>query len=221
MNKYNNLNLRRQFATELYQFGMFKDKTTSAEGKGFRLKLHQTKPEAPLSPYYIDLRVLRSYPTTAKTTAINLFEEMIRGFPCDALADVPTAITPIVSSLSDRTKIPMITPRASKDHGSEGSIDGIWTKRAMALLFDDLITEAHSKLEAVRILRANGVRVRHVFVLLDRQQGGKAKLTDKGLILHSVFTITELLRLYYDMGIIKPDLYREIWAYQLAELGIK
>lgn len=208
--------LRQQFGLELFRLGMFKDKTQSPDGKGFRLKLHQTKPNAPLSPYYIDLRLLRSYPTSIKGTAVGLFREMIDGYPCDVLADVPTAITPIVSSLSDRTQVPMITPRAPKDHGSGGSIDGIWPKGAIALLFDDLVTEAHSKLEAAKVLRESGVQVEHVFVLLDREQGGNVQLGAEGLTLHATFTISELLDFYHDNGTISSDLYGEIQAYRAS-----
>ena len=209
--------LKRRFAMELHQFRMFKDKSKSPDGKGFRLKLHETRPDAPLSPYYIDLSILRSYPTTVKVTAVDLFERMIMGFPYDVLADVPTAITPVVSSLSDRLRDPMITPRVPKSHGGRGNIDGIWPEGAVALLFDDLVTEAHSKLEAAQVLRASGIQVQHVFVLLDREQGGEAQLATAGLMLHTVFTISELLELYRDMGTIGSDLYEEIQAYRRAQ----
>src|SRR3989344_1111456 len=172
--------LKRRFAGELYRLGMFRDKIGSPDGKGFRLKLHQSRPDAPLSPYYIDLRILRSHPTTAKITAVHLFEEMFDGFAYDVFADVPTAITPVVSSLSDRLGTPMITPRTAKGHGGGGNIDGIWSKGDIALLLDDLVTEAHSKLEAAQVLRAGGIEVRNVFVLLDREQNGKAQLKAEG-----------------------------------------
>lgn len=207
--------LRRTFAEQLYDLRMFKDKTRSPEGKGFRLKLHQTKPDAPLSPYYLDLRVLRSYPKTAKAAAVQLFQFMMTGLGADVLADVPTAITPVVSSLSDLTGIPMITPRPAKDHGAGGNIDGVWSADgAVAVLFDDLVTEAHSKIEAALVLRASGIRVEDVVVLVDREQGGRRQLAESGLNLYAVFTITELLTLYREIGKISLELYEEIAAYR-------
>ncbi|MDO8471370.1 MAG: hypothetical protein Q7S49_02070 [bacterium] len=211
------MNIKERFAVDLRQLGMFKDKNQSPGGKGFRLKLHESQPDAPLSPYYIDLRALRSHPTTAKITAVDLFEEMIDGFAYDVFADVPTAITPVVSSLSDRLETPMVTPRATKGHGSGGNIDGAWFEEDIALLFDDLVTGAHSKIEAARVLRAGGIEVRHVFVLLDREQGGNAQLKTEDLALHAAFTISELLRLYHEEGTISPDLYEEIQAYRAAQ----
>lgn len=208
---------KKQFAVYLHQYGMFRDKTKSPDGKGFRLKLHETKPEAPLSPYYVNLRFLRSYPTTAKSTAVEIFREMMDGLRCDVLADVPTAITPVVSSLSDRTGIPMITPRAPKSHGDVGNIDGAYTEGAKVLLFDDLTTKADSKLESAKVLRSNDLVVTTVFVLLDREQGGRKRLETEGLSLHAAFTISELLQLYRDMGILRESFYQEIEEYQASQ----
>ena len=42
----------------------------------FRLKLHEREPDAPLSPIYVDLRVLRSWPD-AIDTAVAVLAEMI------------------------------------------------------------------------------------------------------------------------------------------------
>ena len=38
----------------------------------FRLKLHETQPDAPLSPMYVDLRVLRSFPDALDATVAAL-----------------------------------------------------------------------------------------------------------------------------------------------------
>ena len=214
--------LKRAFAEQLYDLRMFKDKTRSPDGKGFRLKLHQSKPDAPLSPFYIDLRVLRSYPQTAKRTARMLFEFMLNGLGAEVLADVPTAITPIVSSVSDRTGIPMITPRPAKDHGAGGNIDGIWSvDGATAVLFDDLVTEAHSKIEAATVLLNAGITVKDVVVLVDREQGGRKQLEAVGLTLHTAFTITELLALYRDTGKISQHLYGEIARYLEQQTAVR
>src|SRR5262245_7112344 len=92
----------------------------------FRLKLHEQRPEAPLSPIYLNLRVLRSFPDALDATVAAL-SEMIetRNLRCDRYADVPMAATPIVAVLSHLTRIPMITPRPeAKTHGLGGNIDG-------------------------------------------------------------------------------------------------
>src|SRR6478752_3977552 len=78
----------------------------------FRLKLHETQPDAPLSPIYVDLRTLRSFPD-ALDAAVAALAEMIqaRGLTFTRYADVPQAATPLVAVLMHLTRIPMITPR--------------------------------------------------------------------------------------------------------------
>ncbi|MEK9172002.1 MAG: hypothetical protein AAB782_02095 [Patescibacteria group bacterium] len=171
-------------------------------------------PRRPPSPFYLDFRLLQSYPESAKHIAVMIFAEMIRGYPCNFLAGVPTAILPVVSSLSDRTSIPMITPRTDrKSHGTGTTIDGAWFKGTTALGFDDLITGAYSKLEAITILRDKGVQIKDIFVLVDREQGGAAALATEGVTLHAAFTISELLELYRDIGSMSLELYQEIRTY--------
>ena len=52
--------LERELALELFHCGAFKNKTRSAEGLGYTLKLHEKHPEAPLSPFYMNLPGLTS-----------------------------------------------------------------------------------------------------------------------------------------------------------------
>ncbi|OGM11547.1 hypothetical protein A2W13_02320 [Candidatus Woesebacteria bacterium RBG_16_36_11] len=177
----------------------------------FRLKLHEQHPDAPLSPIYIDLRMLRRDPK-AKGYAVEEYALLVRFIKFDLLADVPTAATPLVSSLSDRLGVGMITPRTdSKGHGTGAKIDGLLPKDVgkKAILIDDLITRADSKIEAVDVLRAQGLKVEDVVVLIDREQGGKEQLEQKGLKLHSVFTMQQLLNFYRRVEIISETQYQD------------
>ena len=177
----------------------------------FRLKPHDKNPEAPLSPVYIDLRVLRRFPE-AKQAAVDVYQELVRPLEFDLLADIPTAATPLVSSLSDRLGVGMVTPRTDdKAHGTGAKIDGLQgsDKGKVAVLIDDLVTMADSKLEAVSILTAQGVRVNDVVVLIDREQGGQQQLAAEGLALHSALTMNQMLKYYVRIGKISPDFYRD------------
>lgn len=122
------------------------------------------------SPIYIDIRKIRSFPRQ-KLEIVRAYEDML--IPIFAqnpdqnyvLADIPTSITPIVSTLSDRTGYPQITPRIDqKEHGSGASIDGDWKPGSVAIVIDDLITTAKSKLEAIEILEAQDIKVEDVVV---------------------------------------------------------
>jgi uridine monophosphate synthetase len=180
----------------------------------FRLKLHEQHPDAPLSPIYVNLRVLRSYPD-ALDAAVAVLTELIdmHGLQFDRYADVPMGATPLVAVLSHLTRVPMITPRAPKTHGLDGSIDGAYSPGETVLLLDDLVTHAESKLEAVRVLEANGLRVRDVAVLIDREQGGPGQLAAAGYTLHAATRLTQLLAYLHRTGGIDAAQYAAATSY--------
>ena len=210
--------LMQTVAEGLIANGLIMTKEQSPEGKGFRLKLHETNPDAPLSPVYVNLRLLRSLPKllseVAKIYESKIFVEMYQdGVEFDKLSDVPTAATPIVTLISQNTGIPMITPRESKSHGSGAIIDGIYEAGQKVLLVDDLVTKADSKIAAAKVLEAEGLVVEHVIVLVDREQGGKEQLEKSGYKLHSIFKLSELLDFYHKKGKMTQETYDEIKAY--------
>jgi len=173
----------------------------------FKLKLYDVRPEAPLSPIYIDLRILRRFPQ-AKLAAVDAYQELASNLKFDLLADIPTAATPLVASLSDRLGIGMITPRMDpKGHGTGAKIDGFLDsdKGKVVLLMDDLVTKADSKLEAAQVLIQNGLIVNDVVVLVDREQGGREELAEKSLKLHAAMTMTKMLDFYARIGRINAN----------------
>jgi len=178
----------------------------------FKLKLHEKNPEAPLSPVYIDLRVLRRFPE-AKAAAINVYQELLQPLRFDLLADILTAATPFVSSLSDRLGVGVITPRTdAKTHGSGAKIDGMLDsdKGKTVVLIDDLVTRADSKLEAAEILTSQGLIVNDIVVLIDRKQGGKEQLAADGFNLHAALTMDKMLDFYVRIGKLSQARYQDI-----------
>ncbi len=196
----------QKLATTLFDIGAIKF-------GAFKLKLHERMPDAPLSPIYIDLRLLRSFPD-ALDLAVSVYRELAGELEYDVYADVPTAATPIVAVLSHETRVPMITPRTdSKGHGTLGSVDGVFTPGSVALLVDDLITSADSKLEAAAILAENGVVVHDIVVLIDREQGGPENLMNRGYRCHAAFQLTDLLDFYLGTRKITQRQYEETRSY--------
>lgn len=180
---------RRTFALQLIEIGAVKF-------GAFRMKLHDKKPDAPLSPIYIDLRIIRSFPIVMDS-AIQVYKELLEGLSFDLLADVPTAATPFVAILSRDMKIGMISPRKEqKEHGTTVKVEGVFEKSSTVLLVDDLITQADSKSEAIRTLEEHGLVVKDVVVLIDREQGGKQQLERAGYMCHAAFGLSELLSLF-------------------------
>ncbi len=171
----------------------------------FRLKLHERSPEAPLSPFYIDLRLIRSRPHLLQLVA-RLLGEVSKKLKFDLLADIPTAATPIVAVMSVQMNVPMVSPRlVAKTHGIVGQIDGVFESGMRVLLVDDLVTKADSKFPPIEVLEQNGLTVEDVLVLLDRQQGGGVQVAEAGYNIHSGVVISDLLEQL--RGQITPDAF--------------
>ncbi len=184
----------------------------------FRLKLHERQPDAPLSPIYVNLRVLRSYPD-ALDTAVEALAEVIErdDLRFDRYADIPMAATPLVAVLSHITRVGMITPREPKTHGLSGTIDGAFDLGDTILVIDDLVTHADSKIEAIRVLEANGLHVRDVAVVVDREQGGPEQVAAAGYTLHAAVRLGQLLDYWRESDSIDDATYARVKAYQTQE----
>jgi len=198
--------LYKRISDGLFDIGAVKFNT-------FRLKHHGTNPGVPLSPFYIDLRLLRSH-QCLMDLVVAVYMRLCVKLKFDRIADVPTASTPIVSILANRLRVPMISPRKSKNYGLKGSIDGAFGKGETVLVCDDLITTASSKFEAIKILEENGLEVKQVLVLIDRGQSGKRELEKKGYELINVFEFRDLLWYYYLCGKrINQQIFNETMEY--------
>jgi uridine monophosphate synthetase len=198
---------KQRFAEDLFEIGAIKF-------GAFRLKLHEKNPDAPLSPIYLDLRLLQSYPKILKGAAIILMNIAdSEGIEFDLFAGVPTAAIPLVTTLSQETSIPMITPREAKTHGSGATIDGAYKPGQRVLLVDGLITKADSKIAAIKTLEANDLIVHDVIVLVDREQGGAKQLQESGYRLWAALTLSELLNFYLATKRINQTKHEEVKDY--------
>ena len=146
-----------------------------------------------LSPIYVDLRVLVSHPNVLRNVASELIK-ITKPLHFDRIAGIPYAAIPIATAVSLQANYPMIYPRKEqKDYGTKKEIEGEFKPGETVLVYDDLITTGASKFEAIRPLEEAGLKVKDIIVLVDREQGGKKELAEKGYELHSVFTIGEML----------------------------
>lgn len=190
---------------------------------GFRLKLHDKYPEAPLSPVYFDFRVLPIYPKVLSTVADVYRQLAERAEPYDAVLGIPDAGVPLATALSLKSNDPQIVMRKTEKtgHGIEGQfLTPIPNDITTVLLVDDLMTTAASKEEAIAKLKIAGLEVADVIVLLDRNQDGKgkARLAESGVSSHAAFTMGQLLDYYARTGKITIEQYRDIRS-RLAELS--
>lgn len=63
-------------------------------------------------------------------------------------------------------------------------IEGCYDATSRCVVFEDVVTTGSSVLETVKSLQDVGVAVKHVIVIVDREQGAGDTLTKAGLVLH-------------------------------------
>ena len=154
-----------------------------------RFELHSGK----ISPIYIDLRLLASYPDALRQSAA-AYRHILEDQAFDLLAATPLAGLPIGTAISLDMNVPLIYPRQSaKSYGTGKQIEGRWKIGQTAVVIDDLITTGDSLLKGIAFLKAAGIRVQSAVVLIDREQGGKKTLREQGYSLLSAITLSQML----------------------------
>jgi uridine monophosphate synthetase len=158
-----------------------------------------------ISPIYIDLRRLISYPRLLAQVAA-AYLPILKGLSFQRLAALPYAAIPIAAAVSLQGDYPFIYPRKeTKDYGTRAEIEGDFQPGETAAVIDDLATTGGSKFEAIHKLTAAGLLVRDVVVLVDRQSGAREALAKAGYTLHAVLTMTGMLDHWQATGRLPPE----------------
>lgn len=82
------------------------------------------------------------------------------------------------------------TPKA---HGQTKLIEGNFKKGQTVVVLDDVVTRGESTLTAIDAVEKEGGKIAFVAVLVDRQEGGRQKIEERGYTVHPLFTKEELL----------------------------
>ena len=163
------------------------------------------------SPFYVDLRRVMSDPELLRDVGMAYASLIGPDSPLanqkfDRIAGIPVAALPLATAATLTTGIPMIFPRMqAKEHGTGLQIEGEFKAGDEVLLLDDLITTGKSKIEALAVLKAGGVKVNHLVVLLERGAQGRKDMAAEGVQLHAFAHISEFLPLCQDMGLVSAD----------------
>lgn len=145
------------------------------------------------SPIYVDLRMCVSYPNVLRGVSEALWN-LIKNLSYDRICGVPYTALPIATAISLYHDKPMVMRRKEvKDYGTRKAIEGAFNKGETCLVIEDMVTSGSSVFETIEPLEHEGLIVSDVAVLLDREQGGRAHIEEKGYALHSVMTISEIL----------------------------
>ena len=144
------------------------------------------------SNVYIDLRLLVSAPSLLEEAA-RQYARYVERLKPDLLAGVPYAALPIATAVSLLTGVPMIYPRKeAKQHGLGREIEGTYSPGQRVAVIEDLVTTGGSTLRTVELLRAAGLTVKDVVVLIDREQGAAENLAKAGVQLHAPIRMSEM-----------------------------
>ena len=158
-----------------------------------------------ISPIYIDLRQLVSFPKLLEHVA-RAYLPILTKLSFDRLAGLPYAALPITTAISIQAGWRMIYPRKeTKLYGTKVEIEGIYNKGERIVIIDDLATTGESKFEAIEKLTSAGLKVKDVVVLIDRQSGAAEVLRNQGYTLHSVTTLSCLLDYYETQGLVSKN----------------
>lgn len=192
---------------------------------GFRVKLHEEKADAPLSPIYLNLRTERHPkkpgPLTDEVMGLigRLMAHISMGIRGECFAGIPEAGEPFADQYWQVTGGKRVRLRKWERDGRRGidlQIYGDYNPGDHCLVIDDLITHADSKLEAISALRHQNLQVSGVVVLVDRMQGGREQLEAAGYQLRSVFTLYELLDHYTEKSYINQAQAEKVRRYIVA-----
>jgi orotate phosphoribosyltransferase len=182
----------------------------------FALKLHEKDPGAPLSPYYINQRELPE--EVYEQIGIVLAENDTNGKP-DVVTGIPKAGTPIAKAYAKTAGVEHIDIFDKELTGIGRRIVGkarADNEKLRLRIADDLVTGADTKFEAINAAEKMGFEVEEIWVIIDREQGGKEELAKRGYKLKAAFTVSQLLDYYLRTEKITKEKYDESKAYLVA-----
>jgi orotate phosphoribosyltransferase len=155
-----------------------------------------------ISPYYIDLARLLSSPEQL-CVVVEVAAEQVRRIMVsdriDKLASIELKGALIVPSIACKVNLPCVVVRKEeKAYGVTGRIAGAdVSKGDNILFFDDVVSEGLSKVEGIKPLQEIGANVKHLLVVVNREQGGKENLEKLGFRVHALAKISEIVNSLY------------------------
>ena len=172
------------------------------------------------SPVYVNLRLLISNPSALREAAEVMLEEVRtlqtmrhpRLAHYDLVAGVPFGGLHLATAFALLSGTPMIYLHPAKD-GQGHVIEGTYSSGQTVLIIDDLITGGRSVVQTAARLESENLIVEDALVLIDRQQGGQARLKREGIDLCAILTLEAVLRYLGTSNKILPDWYHKCLEY--------
>lgn len=140
---------------------------------------------------YFDKYQFESDPTLLKAIVAEMADQIPEG--TELLAGLEMGGIAIATALSMHTGIPAVFVRKkAKEYGTCKLAEGPDVHGKRLLIVEDVITSGGQVIISSGELKEQGAIVENVACVIDREQGGKEALADKGLTMTSVFTMSEL-----------------------------
>jgi orotate phosphoribosyltransferase len=179
------------------------------------------------SPVFVNPKVLISNPTALRVASklmqqeISLAQSLRRArvHPFGVVAGVPVGGLLLATAYSLETNIPLIYARIRPEGTGKRGIEGHFNIGDTALIIDDLITRGSSILETAEMLEENGLKVKDVMVLIDREHGATARLRARGYNLLSILKLDVMLNHYMSRGLISEETYHTSAEYLRSKQG--
>jgi len=191
--------------------------------KEFAIFLHQndiikfgdfTLASGKKSSYYIDLRLVASFP--------HIFRKMIKNLQklvsektgldnFDSLVSVPTGGLVIGSALAIETVKPLIYVRDKpKDYGTTKSIEGKIFSGMKVALIDDVITTGNSVINGIKQLKDAGLSISDVYVIINRLEGANNALELEEVNLYQLTDVLEITTILFQEKLVSKEILDKI-----------
>ena len=175
------------------------------------------------SPVYVNLRLLISNPRALARAARVMHEEVqaLQAMrhpnvqPFERVCGIPFGGRHLATAYSLRSQVPMVYVHPAKErNGNRVWVEGRYEEGECVLLIDDLVTSGGGIIETANFLRANaGLEVKDALVLLDRQEGAREQLRERGYNLISILGLEAMLNYLMASGLIAEEDYRRSTDY--------
>lgn len=148
-------------------------------------------------PLKIELSALLASPPALESLGRLLAEKAAR-YEVPLLCGASNIGLVLATLVSTMQQIPLVMHRKGALHSAQ--IDGVFKTGSRCLLISDLFEPRADLFDTLDALEEEGFEVRDVLVVFDWQRGGKDKLRQRGIQLHSLMTVSGAVEILSDAG---------------------
>ena len=166
------------------------------------------------SPYYIDLRLVPSYPIYYRKMIKglqNIIAEDVGFENFHSLVSVPTGGLVVAASLAIEIVKPIIYVRKeAKEHGTGKAVEGVTCQDMKLLMIEDVVTSGGSVINAIKSIKEEKMTVTDAYAVVDRMEGATEALQAEGVKLHSLLTIKQIAESLFEQKLITEDVLNQV-----------